>query len=70
MAEEISISVPVLVEDRALAALSLRFAATALPLPAALERFLPKLRECAADISTQFVERQPTALRQAPDAAA
>jgi IclR family transcriptional regulator, mhp operon transcriptional activator len=68
--EEISTNVPVLVEDRALAALSLRFTATALPLPAALERFLPKLRECAADISTQFVERQPTALRQAPDAAA
>jgi IclR family mhp operon transcriptional activator len=70
MAEEISISVPVLVEDHALAALSLRFTATALPLPAALERFLPKLRQCAADIGTQFVERQPTALRQAPDAAA
>jgi IclR family mhp operon transcriptional activator len=70
MAEEISIAVPVLVDDHALAALSLRFTATALPLPAALERFLPKLRQCAADIGTQFVERQPTALRQAPDAAA
>jgi IclR family transcriptional regulator, mhp operon transcriptional activator len=69
-AEEISIGVPVLVQDRALAALSLRFTASALPLAAALERLLPKLRQCAADISTQFVERQPTALRQAPDAAA
>jgi IclR family mhp operon transcriptional activator len=70
MAEEISIAVPVLVEDHALAAISLRFTASALPLPAALERFLPKLRQCAGDISTQFVERQPTALRHAPDAAA
>ena len=70
MAEEISIAVPVLVDDHALAALSLRFTAEGMPLPAALERFLPKLRQCAADISTQFVERQPAALAQAPDAAA
>jgi IclR family mhp operon transcriptional activator len=70
MAEEISIAVPVVADHHALAALSLRFTASALPLPAALERFLPKLRQCAADISTQFVERQPAALAQAPDAAA
>jgi IclR family transcriptional regulator, mhp operon transcriptional activator len=70
MAEEISIAVPVLVENHALAALSLRFSAEAMPLPAALERFLPKLRQCAAGIGTQFVERQPAALRHAPDAAA
>jgi IclR family transcriptional regulator, mhp operon transcriptional activator len=70
MAEEISIGVPVIVEHRAVAALSLRFTAEGMPLAAALERFLPKLRQCAAGISTQFVERQPTALRQAPDAAA
>jgi IclR family mhp operon transcriptional activator len=69
-AEEISIAVPVLVEGHALAALGLRFIASELPLTAALERFLPKLRQCAADISTRFVERQPTALKHAPDAAA
>jgi IclR family mhp operon transcriptional activator len=69
-AEEISIGVPVLVQGHALAALSLRFSAEGMPLMAALERFLPKLRQCAAGISRQFVERQPTALARAPDAAA
>jgi IclR family transcriptional regulator, mhp operon transcriptional activator len=68
--EEISLSVPVLLEEHALAALSLRFAAAALPLKAALERFLPKLRECAGSISTQFVERQTAARSSAPQAAA
>jgi IclR family mhp operon transcriptional activator len=70
MAEETSISVPVLAQQHALAALSLRCTAEGMPLAAALEHFLPKLRQCAAHISTQFVARQPPALARAPEAAA
>jgi IclR family transcriptional regulator, mhp operon transcriptional activator len=58
LVEEICLSVPVLLDDRVLAALTIRFAASAVPLKNALERFLPKLRRCAARISAQFLEQQ------------
>jgi hypothetical protein len=35
-----------------------RFIASALPLKSGIERFLPKLRQCAAKISTVFLEQQ------------
>jgi hypothetical protein len=35
-----------------------RFAAAAVPLQTALERFLPKLRQCAARISLSFSQQQ------------
>jgi IclR family transcriptional regulator, mhp operon transcriptional activator len=61
LVEEISVSVPILLEDRVLACLAVRFAASALSQKAGLERFLPKLRQCAARISNSFVEQQAEA---------
>ena len=56
--EEVSISVPVLLRDRVLASLTVRFAASTVPLKSGLERFLPKLRQYAARISTRILEQQ------------
>ena len=61
MVEEISLSVPVLLNDRVLAALTVRFASSALPLKTGVERFLPKLRHTAATISRSFLEQQSEA---------
>ena len=58
LADECTISVPVPLNDRTLAALTVRFIASAVPLKTGVERFLPKLRLCAAKISTVFVEQQ------------
>jgi IclR family transcriptional regulator, mhp operon transcriptional activator len=58
MVEEISVSVPVLVQDRVLAALTVRFASSAVPLRTGVERFFPKLRQCAATIGRSFSEQQ------------
>jgi DNA-binding IclR family transcriptional regulator len=58
MVEEIGLSVPVLLNDRVLAALTVRFASSALPLKTGVERFLPKLRHCAAAISRSFSDQQ------------
>jgi IclR family mhp operon transcriptional activator len=69
--EEVSVSVPVLLHDRVLASLTVRFAASAVPLKSALDRFLPKLRQCAARISAQFSEQQAEArIKGAPETAA
>jgi IclR family transcriptional regulator, mhp operon transcriptional activator len=59
--DEYTISVPVPLNDRTLAALTVRFIASALPLRTGLERFLPKLRQCAAKISSIFLEQQAEA---------
>ncbi len=56
--DDLTVSVPVALDDRALAALTVRFAAAALTLPVALTRFLPKLRECADRIRAEFTEQQ------------
>ncbi len=71
LVEEISVSVPVLLEDRVLACLTVRFGAAAVPLKTGIERFLPKLRQCAARISTSFSKQQAEAqLKGAPRTAA
>jgi len=71
LVEEISLSVPVLLDDRLLACLTTRFAASAMPQRTAIERFLPKLKQCAVRISTSFVEQQAEALHKgAPEQAA
>jgi IclR family mhp operon transcriptional activator len=71
LVEEISLSVPVLSEDRILACLTVRFAANALPQKTGIERFLPKLKQCASKISHSFVEQQAEAQRKgAPERAA
>ncbi len=54
LAEEVSISVPVALQNHAPAVLTVRFAASAVPLKTGLERFLPRLRQCAANISVAF----------------
>ncbi len=58
LVEEIALSVPILLDDRVLAGLTVRFAASAVPLNNALERFLPKLRRCAARIGILFSDHQ------------
>ncbi|MEP6548119.1 MAG: helix-turn-helix domain-containing protein [Gammaproteobacteria bacterium] len=58
LVEEIALSVPVLLADRVLASLTVRFAAPAVPLKNGLERFLPKLHRYAARISTLFSEQK------------
>ncbi len=68
--EEISVSVPVMLEDRVLACLTVRFGAAAVPLKTGLERFLPKLRQCAARISTSFSKQAEAQLKGAPKTAA
>jgi IclR family mhp operon transcriptional activator len=55
LVEELSLSVPVRAHERVLAALTVRFPASAVPQGTALTRFLPKLRECAAKIGDIFV---------------
>lgn len=56
--DELSIAVPIIVEERVLAALSIRFSGAAVPLKLALERFLPKLRDSAQAIRRKFTELQ------------
>ncbi len=69
--EETSLSVPVLLHDRVLASLTVRFAASAVPLKNGLERFLPKLRQCAAKISSLFSQQHAEArAKSAPETAA
>jgi IclR family transcriptional regulator, mhp operon transcriptional activator len=61
LGEEASVSVPVLLQDGVLASLTVRFAASALPLKSGVERFLPKLRQCATRIGAMFSEQQAEA---------
>ena len=68
--EEISLSVPVMSGERILSCLTVRFTATAVPLKAALERFLPRLKACAARISHSFVEVKAEAQKGAPERSA
>jgi IclR family mhp operon transcriptional activator len=71
LVEEVTLSVPILLHDRVLASLTVRFATSAVPLKTGIERFLPKLRQCAVGISTLFAEQQAEALiKAAPETAA
>ena len=71
LVEEVSISVPILPENRVLASLTARFASSAVPLRSGVERFLPKLRQCADGISSLFAEQQAEArTKGAPQTAA
>ncbi|NBU25566.1 MAG: hypothetical protein EBS39_08105, partial [Gammaproteobacteria bacterium] len=58
VSDEISMAVPIMDEDRVLAAVTIRFSGTAVPLKLAVERFLPKLRETAQKIRQTFAEQQ------------
>lgn len=58
VSDEISMAVPIMIEDRVLAAVTIRFSGTAVPLKLAVERFLPKLRDSAQKIRQAFIEQQ------------
>jgi IclR family mhp operon transcriptional activator len=58
VSDEISMAVPILVDDRVLASVTIRFSGTAVPLKMAVERFLPKLRETAQKIRQSFIDQQ------------
>jgi IclR family transcriptional regulator, mhp operon transcriptional activator len=55
VSEEVSLAIPVRAKNRILAAVIVRYAATAVPLRTAVEQFLPKMREVAHKIETEFV---------------
>lgn len=61
LVDEVSLALPVNSRDRVFASLTVRFITSAVPLKTALERFLPKLRQCAADIGTLYSEQQSAA---------
>lgn len=54
VSEETSLAIPVRAKDRILATVTVRYAASAVPLRTAVEQFLPKMREFAHKIETQL----------------
>src|SRR5712671_1849663 len=54
VSEETSLAIPVRAKDRILATVTVRHAATAVPLRTAIDQFLPKMREVAQKIEAQF----------------
>jgi IclR family transcriptional regulator, mhp operon transcriptional activator len=54
LSDETSLAVPVRSKERILATLTVRFAATAVPLRTAVEQYLPKMRELARRIEAQL----------------
>lgn len=54
VSEETSLAIAVRVEDQVVATISVRFAATAVPLRTAIDQFLPKMREVVAKIEAEF----------------
>jgi IclR family mhp operon transcriptional activator len=54
VSEETSLAIPVRAKDRILATVTVRYAATAVPLRTAVEQFLPKMREVARKIEAEF----------------
>ena len=54
VSEETSLAIPVRADDRILATISVRYAATAVPLRMAVEQFLPKMRDVVAKIEREF----------------
>jgi IclR family mhp operon transcriptional activator len=70
VSEEVAMAVPVLVDDRVLATVAVRFAASAVPQRVAVERFLPRLRDTAQKIRVKFVEQRRNPPHRADQAAA
>jgi len=54
LVDEVSMSVPVATADLLPAVITVRFISAAVPLKSAIERFLPKLRQCASKIAGSF----------------
>ena len=57
VSEEISLAIPIRAGERVLATLSVRFAATAVPLRSAVEQFLPKMRDAVTKIEQEFAAK-------------
>lgn len=57
VSDELSFAVPIVAADRLLAALSIRFASTAIPEAEAIQRFVPKLRDVALRIGADFAKQ-------------
>ena len=70
LVEELTISLPVVLQPNPAAVLTVRFPASAVPLKSGLERFLPKLRHCAAKISATFSLKQADTRKGMPRTAA
>jgi IclR family mhp operon transcriptional activator len=68
VSEESIMAVPVLIEDRVLATVAIRFSAAAVPQRIAVERFLPKLRATAQKIRQKFTDAQRDRLHAAEHA--
>jgi IclR family mhp operon transcriptional activator len=67
VSEELSISVPIIAEDRLLAALTFRCSSTAVPEADAVKKFVPKLKAVAQQIGQEFIDQHNTdALVSAP----
>ncbi len=58
VSEETTLAVPVRAKERVMATISVRYAATAVPLRTAVEQFLPKMREVVAKIEQEFIAQQ------------
>jgi IclR family mhp operon transcriptional activator len=57
VSEETSLAIPIRVRDRVMATLSVRYAATALPLRAAVEQLLPKMHDVVDKLQREFAQR-------------
>jgi IclR family mhp operon transcriptional activator len=57
VSEETSLALPVQFQDRVLATVSIRYAASAVPLRTAIEQFLPKMREVVGKIERGISQR-------------
>lgn len=66
LTEEACLAVPVRVHDGVLAILTVRFNAAAVPMPAAIERFLPKLRLSAAKMVGLLSEQSSVGVASTP----
>src|SRR5690606_24043790 len=65
VSDELSLSVPIVADDRVLASVTIRFSSTAVPETEAVQKFIPRLRNLAQRISadfTQQTERQALAI--------
>jgi IclR family mhp operon transcriptional activator len=56
--DEVSLAVPVELEERVLGCVAVRFPGAAVPMKTAVERFLPRMREAAQKIRSRFREQQ------------
>ena len=69
-AGEITLGIPLIVDEELLAVLTVRYLAAGTSAAAALERYLPRMRSCALRIRHQFLEQQAGTYRAGAPATA